>query len=263
VVNRSAVICVSAHIFKKSRVQASFKAVNEDGTASVVQAASEAGVRHFILISSVSVYGESCSGADETATCNPSGDYAASKFNAEQRSIELASASDMHLTILRLATLYGEEDPGNVGRLMRAIDRRLFLWIGDGSNKKSLLHREDAARACISAVQSTIEKINIFNVSAGEYTMREIVSRLAEALGRNVPEWSIPSSAVLSLTKAVSVFPPLKNTFTRYHGVIKKWLADDFYNATKFEKNCGFKAKVDLARGLHQEVAWYRNRKNV
>jgi hypothetical protein len=43
----------------------------------------------------------------------------------------------MALTILRLATLYGEGDPGNVGRLMRALDRGRFLWIGDGSNRNS------------------------------------------------------------------------------------------------------------------------------
>ena len=38
----------------------------------------------------------------------------------------------MALTILRLATLYGEGDRGNVGRLMRTPDRGRFLWIGGG-----------------------------------------------------------------------------------------------------------------------------------
>ena len=59
----------------------------------------------------------------------------------------------MALTILRLATLYGEGDPGNVGRLMRTLDRGRFLWIGDGSNRESLLYRGDAARACMAVAE--------------------------------------------------------------------------------------------------------------
>ena len=59
----------------------------------------------------------------------------------------------MALTILRLATLYGEGDPGNVGRLMRTLDRGRFLWIGDGSNRKSLLYRGDAANACMAVAE--------------------------------------------------------------------------------------------------------------
>ncbi|MDO9566735.1 MAG: NAD-dependent epimerase/dehydratase family protein [Candidatus Desulfaltia sp.] len=74
---------------------------------------------------------------DENPPCNPVGPYALSKYNAELRAIEISRESGMALTILRLATLYGEEDPGNVGRLMRTLDRGRFLWIGDGSNRKS------------------------------------------------------------------------------------------------------------------------------
>ena len=84
---------------------------------------------------------------DENTPCNPVGPYALSKYNAELRAIEIARVSGMALAILRLATLYGEGNPGNVGRLMRALDRGRFLWIGDGSNRKSLLYRGDAARA--------------------------------------------------------------------------------------------------------------------
>ena len=36
----------------------------------------------------------------------------------------------MALTILRLATLYGEGDPGNIKRLIRTIDQGRFIWIG-------------------------------------------------------------------------------------------------------------------------------------
>ena len=72
----------------------------------------------------------------------------------------------MALTILRLATLYGEGDPGNVGRLIRTLDRGRFLWIGDGSNRESLLYKGDAARACMAVAERPASGINIYNVSA-------------------------------------------------------------------------------------------------
>ena len=110
-----------AHIFDKTKVVvAPFKAINEQGTANVARAAAVAGVQHFILISSVSVYGGSRNGGAEDSGCYPQGPYAESKYHAEQRAIEIAQGAGMALTILRLATLYGEGDPGNVARLMRA-----------------------------------------------------------------------------------------------------------------------------------------------
>ena len=61
---------------------------------------------------------------------------------------EIAARTGMALTILRLATLYGEGDPRNIKRLIRTLDQGRFIWIGDGRNQKSLLYVRDAARAC-------------------------------------------------------------------------------------------------------------------
>ena len=109
---------------------------------------------------------------------------AMSKWQADQRAIEIAGDNGMHLTILRLATLYGEGDPGNVARLMRLIDRGRFVWVGDGLNRKSLIHREDAARACVTAACSPGGGIRIDNVSALACSVRDLVEGLAVALGR-------------------------------------------------------------------------------
>ena len=45
-----------AHIFRPDAVAEQFQLINENGTASMVSVAAEQGVKHFILISSVSVY---------------------------------------------------------------------------------------------------------------------------------------------------------------------------------------------------------------
>ena len=170
-----------AHVFvPDATTDDHFRQINENGTANLASVAVNRGVKHFILISSVSVYGSSTHGDHgEDALCNPTGPYAISKHNAEQRAEEIAQKSGMALTILRLATLYGEGDRGNVNRLVSAINRRRFIWIGNGSNRKSLLYKGDAARAILSVLPGPPSGINKYNVSAPPCTMYSIVSRIA------------------------------------------------------------------------------------
>jgi nucleoside-diphosphate-sugar epimerase len=247
-----------AHIFSPDANSVEkFRQINEIGTANVASAAAVAGVGHLILISSVSVYGPYTQGVyDENTHCNPIGPYAVSKYNAELRAIEIARVSGMALTILRLATLYGEGDPGNVGRLMRTLDRRRFLWIGDGSNRKSLLYRGDAARACVTVAEQLASGINIYNVSAPACTMREIVDGIAEALGKHPFPVRVPASLALSLSRNLSSIP--NRRMASLHQTVKKWLAEDVYDTRRFEEDYGFQTKTSLKEGLKREVDWYK-----
>jgi len=249
-----------AHIFDKTKAaNAPFKEINEVGTANVAQAAAKAGVKHFVLISSVSVYGPFTRGVyDENTPCRPEGKYAESKYQSEQRAIEIAKTSGMALTILRLATLYGEGDPGNVARLMKAIDCGRFVWVGNGSNRKSLLYKGDAARAVSAVVSSPASGINIYNVSSPPCAMREVVEGLASALGRRRPRCHIPASLVLFIAKMVSAMVGGQGRLGNLPTTLQKWLADDAYSAGKFEKAFNFQTQTSLAEGLRREVEWYR-----
>jgi len=250
-----------AHVFSSSKATAAlFRAVNETGTLNVAEAAAQARVRHFVLISSVAVYGESASVREENSVCRPQGAYAESKWRAERHAIEIAKATGMRLTILRLATLYGEGDPGNVARLMRLIDRRRFVWIGDGSNRKSLIYREDAARACLTVLSVSGGAVDLYNVSAPPCTVRELVEGLASALSRRVPGWRIPASLAQGLTGLAARLSRDRGFLGDAHASLQKWLTDDVYDSERFRQVSGFETKVELTEGLRREVAWYRGR---
>ena len=234
-----------------------FRRINENGTANVVKAAIETGVRNLVLVSSVSVYGGSPpGGANENTECRPQEPYAESKWRAEQRAREIADRAGVQLTILRLATLYGEEDPGNIGHLMRWIDSGRFLWIGQGLNQKSLLHRDDAARACLQALQSSTPGASVFNVTADPCRMRDIVGGLAKFLGRKLPGWHFPEPIALRLASLLSF--PRKGPLSGIKRSLHKWLADDVYPGTRFAQAFSFKPQIELEEGLRREVAWYR-----
>jgi nucleoside-diphosphate-sugar epimerase len=250
-----------AHIFSPDANAAEkFRQVNEIGTINVASEAAASGVHHLILISSVSVYGLCTGIVDEKTPCNPVGPYALSKRNAELRAIEIARESGFALTILRLATLYGEGDPGNISRLIRSIERGRFIWIGKGMNTKSLLHCEDAAKACLAVVKTGPSGINIYNVSAPPRKMSDIVAAITRVLGRRVPSWYIPGSFALNTAKAAKTLPFISRKVGVLHNTIQKWLANDSYSGDKFCRTFDFETEISLEDGIRREVVWHQNR---
>jgi len=247
-----------AHVFDRRRHDAAlFTAVNEVGTANVVRVAAESGAGHVVLVSSVAVYGGG-DDADERTACHPAGPYATSKWRAEQRATEIAASVGLPLTVLRLATVYGEGDRGNVARLVRALDRGRFVWIGDGSNRKSLIHREDAARAVLRAAERATPGAAVFNVAAPPVSMRAIVEAIAAALGRRPPPPAVPVRAARALAGALGRMTGGRGRLGALGTTLHKWLSDDAYDATRFATVFGFACRVALREGLARQVAWYR-----
>ncbi|HVO65197.1 MAG TPA: NAD-dependent epimerase/dehydratase family protein [Syntrophales bacterium] len=250
-----------AHVFKKSQDAASkFKVVNAEGTTNVAEAAARAHVQNFILISSVSVYGDVSYGSNENAPCRPNGPYAESKWQAEQNAVRIASPIGMRLVILRLATLYGEGDPGNIARLTKSIDKGRFIWIGGGKNKKSLLYIGDAARACLTTINSSIPGVHIYNVSAPASTMKDIVEKIACELGRRIPAYRVPGSIALGSAKIGKLILGKGGIAGILYDTLNKWLSDNFYSTDKFQHTYGFKPQISLEEGLHRELVWYKSK---
>ncbi len=246
-----------AHVFDTQKAkEAPFKAINVDGTLNVAREALHAGVKHFVFISSVSVYGaKSSSFRNEASPCHPVTEYAKSKYEAEIRLKELAQNSPMRVTILRLATLYGKGDPGNVARLVRTILDGKFIWIGKGKNMKSLIHVADAARACIFSIERPGNQIEVFNVSDMPRKMCDIVSIIHKTAGRQMPRWHISSRLCRVggrwLEKFLSHIGGCRKNFLT---TLEKWMADDSYDNSLFMKNSSFCCSVPFERGISEEI---------
>ena len=238
-----------------------FFQANVAATETLAEAAAKAGVKHFVFVSSVSVYGiQNPNVCTEETQCDPDGSYAQSKYDAEQRLIKFVGQTDMQLTILRLATLFGESDPGNIGRLMGAIDSGRFVWIGDGRNRKTLIHRDDAARAIVLAAgRPDGAQVGIYNVAAPPVPMREIVETLASALGKTIPRVRLPQLLVrLPLGVASRIFF-VRARASRHLATVQKFLRENLIDAAKFAREFDFSPSVEFAEGIRREVESYRS----
>jgi nucleoside-diphosphate-sugar epimerase len=247
-----------AHVFGHDATDYTrFYAVNVQGTENLMDAAVKTGVPHVVLVSSVSVYGNypglKC---DESIACNPESPYAISKWQAELKAIERMSQGHGALTILRFATIYGEGDRGNVAKLIEALNCGRFIWPGSGQNQKSLIYKQDAARACVCSFDRTAYDTEIYNVSSQPATMREIVSAICQALGRPIPRLSIPQ---VILKTAGDITQRIGDP-GQYGQRIYKFIHDDVYDSTKFETAYNFHPTVSLAEGIRREVDYLKSK---
>jgi UDP-glucose 4-epimerase len=242
-----------AHVFRIDKNEEErMMRVNAGAVGLLAQACARAGVAHLILISSVSVYGSpGAAMVDESFACRPTGPYAVSKYEGEAAAVAMTKGSQTRLSILRPATIYGEGDRGNVARLIRAVQRRRFFWIGDGSNRKSLIHRDDVATACVEVALQGARQDGVFNVAGEAHTMRQIVDSIAAAGRQKPPSLSMPAGFALSLTKLPGA--------ARFRKTIEKWLADDSYDGARLQRTYGWRPSVPLAEGLRREVEWVRS----
>lgn len=246
-----------AHVFRPGRDEvARMYEVNAAGTANVAAAAAAAGAKRLVLLSSVAVYGPSGS-FDESSPVRPEGGYAESKLAGERLAGEICERHGMDLVVLRLATVYGEGDRGNLFRLIRALDRRRFIWIGDGRNRKTLIHRDDAARASVLAASSS-SRGGVYNVGAAPATMMEIVTAIAEALAVPLPRRKIPVAPMMAAAGALSRLPLAGRRARVLRDALQKWTSDNVYASDRFSRDYAFQARVSMRDGICREVVWYR-----
>src|SRR5436309_1640370 len=82
--------------------------ITVQGTRNVSDAASKAGTKRLVFMSSLSVYGGPCDFMrDENSGCAPSSAYGKAKLCAEEIMLELGAKSQIHVCCLRPASTYG------------------------------------------------------------------------------------------------------------------------------------------------------------
>lgn len=257
-----------AHQFEETSRE-KFWRVNVEGARNVANLARKLKIEKFILISSVAVYGDAVAARrppkfEEDSDCRPLGFYAESKLEAEKTVTEICENASIDLTILRPSTIVGEGDRGNVARLIKAIDRRRFLWIGKGKNLKSLIYKADVARACSHFIenfrQSKTIKANIYNVTAKPVSMREIVGEIEKVLQKSAFPVYFPASPAQKSFRLLGKASGVKR-FSKIAETIDKWLQDDVFSGEKIKTEMGFETTVSPIDGIRREALSYRKQK--
>lgn len=118
------------------------RAVNVEGTRTMLTIANRTGAKRFVFLSSVKVNGERTRGRafTELDPPQPEDAYGRSKLEAEDLIREQCAASGIDFVILRSPLVYGPGQKGNLYALCRAVRRRLPLPFGSVRNRRSLVY---------------------------------------------------------------------------------------------------------------------------
>jgi nucleoside-diphosphate-sugar epimerase len=136
-----------------SRDEAVFQAINVGGTRTVVAQAVEAGVRHFIYVSSASV------------TYPHPTPYSLSKRAAE----EIVRNSELNYTIIRPTLVYGERGGLEFDRYLAYLRRFAIVpFIGNGKALKRPVFVEDVTAGLLALCDTPAAYGKTYNLSGGE-----------------------------------------------------------------------------------------------
>jgi nucleoside-diphosphate-sugar epimerase len=242
-----------------------FQRVNVCGVRNTAELAAAAGARHFILISSVLVYGKTRQSSavpaiSEVDPCLPDDAYSRSKLEAELVATEICKRDGIALTILRPAPIIGEGSKGNFARLIRAIDARLFVWIGRGSNRKSLVYVGDVASTVSDLVKRKNLGIEIFNLAGEAVEMGELVNAISSELGHRSPRLSIPPGIARAILRAARI-SPFRKSADRIGKLLDTWLSNDVYSTEAIRSAYGITAKTPILEAVRRESAYYLTNK--
>ena len=139
--NIDSIIHLSALVHQMGGAQKEeYHRVNVENTLNLAQKAKENGVRHFIFMSSVKVYGEETNiPYTEKSECKPQDEYGKSKREAEQRLMKLEDENFI-VSIIRTPIVYGNGVKANIKNLISLVNKIPVLPFGKINNKRSMVY---------------------------------------------------------------------------------------------------------------------------
>lgn len=174
--------------------------INRAATEALARAAANAGVAHFVFVSSI------------RAQCGPSADhvldemdepcpvdaYGRSKLAAEAA----VAAAGIPCTIFRPVLVYGPQVGGNMERLVALAASRVPLPFGGLSNRRSLLAVDNLNAAIRFALAQPPAGRNTYVVADPEpLSIADILTALRAAVGRRPGLLAVPAPLVLGLCR--------------------------------------------------------------
>lgn len=156
--------------------------VNRDLAIETARKAKQDGVKQFIFLSSMSVYGMDAGVITKETQTNPKSNYGKSKLEAEQ---EITSLSDeeFKVCVLRPPMVYGDGCKGNFQTVVKIVKKSpIFPYV---ENQRSMIHIDNLSSFVKSCVDGTFS--GVFFPQNREYVSTvKMAQAISMKLNRNV-----------------------------------------------------------------------------
>lgn len=174
-----------AHVSSDPKMEDLYYKVNRDLTIETAEKAKAEGVKQFIFMSSIIVYGDSCSSKcviDKNIVPTPSNFYGNSKLQAEE-GIKHLESDDFKIVVLRPPMIYGKGSKGNYPRLANMAKK--IPVFPDIDNERSMLHIDNLCE--FIKVMIDHEETGLYFPQNKEYVKTsELVKTIADVHGKKI-----------------------------------------------------------------------------
>ncbi len=216
------------------------------GAENVTAWAEQVGCQDVIFTSSISPYGPSEEQKDERTLPVPATAYGGSKLAAEKihQTWLAADKANRHLVIVRPGVVFGPGEGGNVSRLVKAVIKRYFFYMGNRTTRKAGTYVKELCAAMLWVLARQKEQgghFSLFNMtmnpgpSISEYV--ETVCSVA-AIERKVP--AVPYPLLLGVAYSIDAiarplgikhpFSPVRiRKLVRSNNVLPHFLVENGY----------------------------------
>lgn len=212
----------------------SFYKVNVQGTSNLLQGLESNLPKQFVFISSVAVYGlHQGELIDENQLLEANDPYGLSKIQAEKLVQEWCKQHNVVCTILRLPLVVGANPPGNLGAMIKAIQKGYYFNIARGKARKSMVLAEDVAKIIIKASEIG----GIYNLTDGYHPN---FYELSNAISKQIDK-SNPFNLSFFIAKTIALFgDAFGNKFPLDSNKLRKITSDLTFDDSKSRQFLGW-----------------------
>lgn len=245
-----------------------FRAVNVEGTRTMLDAAERAGAERFVQVSSPSVAHMGSSlvgvGAEPASPDSARGDYARTKAEAEL--LALARGGDaMHVVAVRPHLVWGPGDPQLIERIVERARRGRLPLLDGGTALIDTIYIDNAATGIAAALDRAPEAHGrAYLLTNGEpRPVGDLMAGICRAAGVQPPRWSVPAGVARvagSLVERAWAIRPGAD-----EPPMTRFLAEQLSTAHWFDlrdtvRDLQWRPTVTIDEGLERLAAHYRSR---
>lgn len=229
---------------------------NTLGTANLIRAMRQSGVKKILFLSSHAACGP---GTGNTAACglgreNPISSYGRTKKLAE----ELIIRSGLFYTIIRPVSVYGPHDT-EILNYVRLLDKHICPVVGFGPKYLNLIYVRDLVDMIVKIIRMNHFTGQIYFANDGNcYSFDSVLDTIARALGKKNIKIHVPESIAMLIGLMNDVLIP-----SRYRLVTRdkvRELGCQYWVCSNVQatKEIGFQPRYTFERGIAETVDWYR-----
>ena len=215
--------------------------INYELTKALAEHAVKSGIKHFIYISSVKVYGE---GSDdevlnEASPCKPEDPYGASKLKAEQ----FVESLPITVSIVRPPVVYGPGVKGNIIRLLKAVDQGKPLPLGKTGNQRTMVFLDNLIELINRVIDTQTPGIFV-PADAAPLSTDGLIQLMGSALNKKTKLIAVPGF----MRKLISIAKPK---------LYKRLFGSFVINNSSTNQRLNFSPPYSTEQGIQKMISWY------